>query len=350
MCVCWCSEPPDRNQPGPTPHARSHGEELFGKIVMGRNRRSIEATGEKQGTAKRVRRTDLQFIVVPAPRIEEQVVRVLDVAVGDDTPVWRRGLNKLPTELDSKMVVALQQELDKSGLYLDKLPDGSVALHTDTPRREGDEVCLVTGLLYDSIAGLTTFLSHGGNKVLVDRLVAIRGLGLAGDEVDTLYMAITGAARYMRHYLGVRKGGPNAMFKVQTAKGCGDGLVTCVVQTRNGVGIAAKSPIVINYGNEYDVGVATTAAASDEGDAQRFRGVLDDYFAKQAVWRAAETKAAELPATPQGAAAVVGGTPAKAGVAPAKAPIRDHRILMNCGAISMTASAVFLAARKNPAH
>ena len=211
---------------------------------------------------------------------------MLDVTVSEDTPVWRRGLNKSPSELETKMVMSLQRELDKSGLYLDKLPDGGVALHTDTARREGDEICFVTGLLYDSVASLTTFLSHGGNRVLVDRLVDIRGLGFADDTEGSLYMAITGVARYLRHYLGVRRGGPNAVLMVQTGMGCGDGLVKCVVQTRNGVGIAAKSPVVINYGNEYDINVATMAAASDEGDAKRFRGVLDEYFRKQSVWSA----------------------------------------------------------------
>jgi hypothetical protein len=125
-------------------------------------------------------------------------------------------------------------------------------------------------------------LSHGGNRVLVDRLVEIRGLGLADETVGSLYMAITGVARYLRHYLGVRRGGPNAVLVVQTGNGCGDGLVKCVVQTRNGVGIAAKSPAVMNYGNEYDMNVATMAAASDEGDAKRFRGVLDEYSRSRA--------------------------------------------------------------------
>ena len=211
---------------------------------------------------------------------------MLDVTVSEDTPVWCRGLNKSPSELETKMVTSLQRELDKTGLYLEKLPDGGVALHTETARREGDEICLVTGLLYDSVASLTTFLSHGGNRVLVDRLVEIRGLGLADETEGSLYMAITGVARYLRHYLGVRRGGPNAVLMVQTGNGCGDGLVKCVVQTRNGVGIAAKSPVVINYGNEYDINVATMAASSDEGDAKRFRGVLDEYFKKQSAWSA----------------------------------------------------------------
>jgi hypothetical protein len=214
---------------------------------------------------------------------------VSDVTVSEDTPVWRRGLNKSPSELETKMVMSLQRELDKSGLYLDKLLDGGVALHTETARREGDEICFVTGLLYDSVASLTTFLSHGGNRVLVDRLFEIRGLGMADDtegSLGSLYMAVTGVARYLRHYLGVRRGGPNAVIMVQTGMGCGDGLVKCVVQTRKAAGIAAKSPVVINYGNEYDMNVATMAAASDEGDAKRFRGVLGTFFTKQTMWSA----------------------------------------------------------------
>ena len=94
----------------------------------------------------------------------------------------------------------LQQELEVSGLHLEKLSDSTVALHTDRTRCDGDEICLVNGLLYDSIAGLTTFLGSVVDDVWLNKLLAIHGLGLAGNVVGTLYMVLTGAARYIRQY------------------------------------------------------------------------------------------------------------------------------------------------------
>jgi hypothetical protein len=66
---------------------------------------------------KRVNHCNLQLMTWLAPRIERQAVRVPDV----------------------------------SRSYLDKPPEGRFALHTDTARREIDEVCAVTGLLYDTV-------------------------------------------------------------------------------------------------------------------------------------------------------------------------------------------------------
>ena len=135
------------------------------------------------------------------PRTEEQVVRVLDVRLGAGAESWRRGLNNLPRWFDDEIMAwHMQRELDASGLHIDTLPDGTLALFTDTTRREGDEICLVNGLLYDSIAGLTTFLGSVGDDVWLNKLLAIHGLGLAGNDVGTLYMALTGAARNIRQY------------------------------------------------------------------------------------------------------------------------------------------------------
>jgi hypothetical protein len=93
-----------------------------------------------------------------------------------------------------------------------------------------------------------------------------------------------------------------------------------MVQTRNGVGIAAKSPVVIIYGNEYDINMATMAAASDEGDAKRFRGVLDEYFKKQSAF------SAPVAANSETAGAASGASEAKA-VAEALEPATPPKVV-----------------------
>jgi hypothetical protein len=77
---------------------------------------------------------------------------------------------------------------------------------------EGDSVCFVTGLLYDSTTSLTTFLTHGSYRLLVDRLLEIRDVGssLHLEEGLSLYMAIAGVGRYIL--------GANAVLRVQTDK------------------------------------------------------------------------------------------------------------------------------------
>jgi hypothetical protein len=78
-------------------------------------------------------------------------------------------------------------------------------------------------------------------------------------ELCALCAAMIGAARYARQCLGVRRGGPSAIFRAIVQVGFGDGLGT-LVQTRSGVGIAAI------YCNEYDLSAASLAATSKEGD------------------------------------------------------------------------------------
>ena len=281
---------------GASEHSRKHGDDLFRKIIAARNRKDVEST-ISGGVTKRLRASNLQFIAVPAPRIEEQAVRVLDVSV-ENTPSWRIGMNKTPIDLETKMVGALQAELQANQLYLHKLSDGSVALHTEVARREGDAVFPVTGLLFDGTGPLEAFLNMGGHRVLCDKLLHLCGVILQDDAPGSLYMAVTGAARYLRHYLGIRRGGPNVALRVDTAAGCGDGLVTARVATRNSVGIAARSPIVVNFGNQYDLSVAAADASTDEADAKRFRGVLDTYFEKQLATQRSEGGVAVTLPTP----------------------------------------------------
>ena len=291
------------------PHAQALPSSFFGSSLRHREELARPASGVLSGPEHARAHGDLQLwvgmqkeiITVIASQIEDQTARE-----PDDAPVWTRGLNTMPTQLMHKILVALRRELDDSGLYLGKLPDGSIALHTKTARHEGDNVCFVTGLFYDSTTSLTRFLTHGSNRLLVDRFLEIHGVGssLHLEEGSSLYMAITGVGRYIRHYMGVRRGGPNAVLRVQTDRGCGEVFVSCVVQTDGGVGIPAKSPIVVNYGNEY-INMSSTAKASDGRDLKfkRFRLMLDEYFAQRSQCVAANIANPQRKAAPKAAPA-----------------------------------------------
>ena len=74
---------------------------------------------------------------------------------------------------------------------------------------EGEVICNCSALWYTSKTKLQEMLSHGGNKFLLDRLVAVEGLLLGDtDETAAMYGALVGAAGYAQHYHGLRKGGP----------------------------------------------------------------------------------------------------------------------------------------------
>ena len=75
----------------------------------------------------------------------------------------------------------------------------------------------------------------------------------------------------MRHYLGVRRAGPNTSLVVDVSSGANDGLLSLVARTRSQSGIAARSPLALNFGNEYNF-AATKEQDVGEPDAKKFRG------------------------------------------------------------------------------
>lgn len=153
-----------------------------------------------------------------------------------------------------------------------------MALFTQTARREGEELCPLRCLLFDAASALEGFLSEGANKVLSDRLVRVDGCILdSTGGVSPVYGAMVGVGRFLSHFAGVRKGGPNATIAVNCGAGVGDGFLALMVSTRNGVGIAARSQVVINFGNEFDLQYRPDL---EEPDAKRFCGAMEKYFQK----------------------------------------------------------------------
>ena len=149
-----------------------------------------------------------------------------------------------------------RQDLSHNGLYIAKAPDGVLSLYTLQSRREGETLCNLPSLVFDSLAKLQVFLSTSGNKVLADRLVRVRGARVQEDgELQDVYATLVGAGRYMRHFLGLRKGGPNVALIADPGQGPSDSFLRLEVRTRNNVGIAPRSIVVANFGLEWDFSI-----------------------------------------------------------------------------------------------
>ena len=176
------------------------------------------------------------------------------------------------------MLALLQQDLEEHDLYLAKATDNTMSLFTRVSRKEGDRVCSLRSLLFDSAGRLESFLSTAGNKFLGERLLKISGCLLdEGETGSDVYAVLVGCGRYLKHFLGIRKGGPNVEMVVDPSQGVSDKYLSLVVKARNNAGIAAKTQVVSNFGADWDVSVRHDL---DEPDAKWFKSVLDSYLEK----------------------------------------------------------------------
>ncbi len=268
-------------QMGPRAHSLAHGKRLLEGILRGRFLK--QARSEVGGGSRQVQSKELQCIPVAA-EAEEQTLEVREVQVDGS---WRSGLNRVPQDLQRKMLTLLQAELDAHQMAIMPVGgDQGLCLHTMRALREGDVVCPVSSLVFDDMAKLWGFLSQDGNRTLGDMLINISNVRDGGKE-GSLFAVPVGTVRYVKHYIGVRKGGPNTYIRVDTSKGVNDHLLSLVVKTRNGQGIGAKSPLAINFGPSYDF---SRRNSFDDGEApKQFRGALDAYVRKHAT----ETTTAE---------------------------------------------------------
>eukprot|EP00974_Lingulodinium_polyedra_P074261 7196938-Lingulodinium_polyedra.AAC.1 len=75
--------------------------------------------------------------------------------------------------------------------------------------------------MFDSASKVAALLSQ--HKVFADRVVRVDNV--MGSDVDvprTIYVVLTGAGRYLKHYLGIRRGGANVHISVNVGAGAND--------------------------------------------------------------------------------------------------------------------------------
>jgi hypothetical protein len=99
-----------------------------------------------------------------------------------------------------------------------------------------------------------------------------------------LYAVLVGAAQYLQHFHDI-KPRHNAVLQYHPSEGFnngGLGALRCVVETRNGVGMAA-GPVLLNYGAAYNLGRKHVAPGV-------FAGALDQLFKSQETRLSGEAK------------------------------------------------------------
>ena len=154
---------------GAKPHSIGHGQDILQKLATMRMMKKAQTLV----TTKQVRRVSaasVSFIHIQAPL--EQPIRMRDIV--PDGASWRAGFNKNPVDIEAKVLALLQLDLEEHDLYIAKSTDHSMALFTRVSRKEGDSVCFLRSLLFDSVGRLQSFLSTVG-KCLGKRLLKISG-------------------------------------------------------------------------------------------------------------------------------------------------------------------------------
>lgn len=333
---------------GVSKHSLAHGQALLKSLLTAEKMAAArELLGTPATGQKRLRGSDLQFQVLAAP--EEQPIRIRDVEPSPES-AWRAGFNKSPANLDQKAIAQLQAELDRHDLTLER-KNGSMYACTRKPLRDGDVVCAVAGLTFDSFDKLRSCLNSNEHaKEFLGSLVRIDNVKL-GDDDDTgsIYHMMTGIGRYFRHYQSLQKQ-PNIVLQLDLSRGAGDGLVSAVVRTRNKCGIAQGSPLLLNFGMEYDHAALAKLEQEEGQEPKRLRGLLEQFFKKLGD----ESAAAEASAAGSSAAAAAAGSAAVAAAAsppaPSPAPQPDSAAATaGAGASAATATAAGSSAGVSPA-
>ena len=122
----------------------------------------------------------------------------------------------------------LQKELEHFQLGLEKL-NGVMHVVTAKSLREGDVVGFLSGLTFDSLEKLSSFLHSGeSTKDFINAMVRVDGVHLSDanpPKVGPLYHVLTGFGRLVKPYHPMKKY-PNTQLKVDPASGPNDGFST----------------------------------------------------------------------------------------------------------------------------
>ena len=188
--------------------------------------------------------------------------------------MWHNGVDNVLQDLCDKVQNLMHLEAQRFNLSL-QVTDTGFALFTTKALREGDPICDVSCLWYSTKEKLKHVLSQEGNKAMLDKLLCVEGL-YKGNDTARFFGIRVGCAAWARHYLGVRKGGPNAKIVINSHAGFTSNLAQLVVSTRNNLGISQDTEICLNYGPTYDFEVRQKD--NEETPCKRFKGALASLF------------------------------------------------------------------------
>ena len=214
---------------------------------------------------------------------ESQVMEAYDVSQG---PNWHDGLGRsIPADaMASQSVVLIRQEAEQNNLRITSVQaDTGRGLETLIHRRDGDIVCGASALFWDEWDGLLAWVKLPGNARFCDRIVQIDKVRRMGQDI-TVWAVLVGVAQFAQHYVGFRPRA-NCILEFDPSKGFNNSgagqagvsaaALTVKVATRNGAGISAGTPLLLNYGVSFDLSAVTGREASE------FKGALDAIFDAQ---------------------------------------------------------------------
>ena len=148
--------------------------------------------------------------------------------------------------------------------------------------RAGDGVAASRGrirvqasaLFFDDPVLLEAFLMSPGNHGYADRVVKIEGV-MNAEVPQTIFAVLIGAAQWAQHFENLGKR-PNCVLEFVPSNGFNSKSLRLVASTRNGVGLSAGAPILLNYGRDFD-----PSFSSGHRVDENFKGSLDNLFESQ---------------------------------------------------------------------
>ena len=253
-------------------HARNHGLEL------GESLRKSVLVPEKPTQLNKSQEPAQSFQTILGCVVGDQgVVDAYTVASGSG---WNDGLNRSFSGETFQGATGrlVAEQLESQGLSITPVEaDHGRGLLTNNLLRDGSTLP-ASALFFDSEVLLQGWLNQPGNSKYSDRTVLLPGV-LQEGEARTVWAVLVGVAQYVNHYLGIRMA-PNAKLVFTPASGFNEGALMLKIATRNGAGVAKGSPLLLDYGDSFNL-----AAAKDAKDgapvASVFRGALDVVFDSQ---------------------------------------------------------------------
>ena len=107
-----------------------------------------------------------------------------------------------------------------------------------------------------------SFLNLPGNAQFGSRVVQIQNVH-HNKSPGTVWAVMVGVARYVEHFAGHRAS-PNCILQFDQSKGFNAGSLNLVASLRNGVGISPNSPLLLNFGADFDIDAAKALASRDD--------------------------------------------------------------------------------------
>ena len=140
----------------------------------------------------------------------------------------------------------------------------------------GERVCPVTCMFFDDRNALNSFLALPGTTAWHNRVISIHNVHRNGSPI-TIWAVMVGAARIVTHF-GRQRSCPNCVLVFEPAKGFNADSLHLVAQRPNRVGMSAHTPLLLNFGADFDIHAARSLVS--KGDAT-FKGALNLLFDSQ---------------------------------------------------------------------